>query len=325
MNRKSTLPSGVLFYFKINSLITIMEWAYMGFCMYYDALGWSSSRTGLNKPITEKWAGGDEEYRFNGPDLPKRWKYQNSDVLYRYNSHGFRCDYEFNEIDWSNTIVLHGCSFMHGTGLNTSDTIAHLLSKKLNMTVVNAAVSGSGVEANFWNILWFKHNYKPKLHIITWPYEQRILLHDISGFGPNWSSETFHINSSRIHRMIGMKAEYLLSPDHMYRMNRFKTEMSNYDNILNIELSYNEEKPDDLFYIPYHRGAQHWKFRDIKKEELFNNDEFIDMLNNFFAREVKLEFNRYDCLRNVYGHFGITVNQDFVDRIYPTVKKMLTI
>ena len=45
----------------------------------------------------------------------KYWKYANLDkIIYQNNSDGFRSDKELEKIDWKNTSVVIGCSYVYG-------------------------------------------------------------------------------------------------------------------------------------------------------------------------------------------------------------------
>jgi len=93
--------------------------------------------------------------------------YKNLNIDYNFNSQGFR-EKEFSTIDWNNSIVLFGCSFVTGEGLPENGMITLHLSKMLNMPVINLGGIGTSVIFSAYNNLRLKDNYKPKAVINLW-------------------------------------------------------------------------------------------------------------------------------------------------------------
>lgn len=105
--------------------------------------------------------------KIEGPD----WYYYNKDenyISYIRNEFGFR-ERSVAEIDWSNFIVLFGCSVVEGIGNTLEDTIGKNLERILDIPVLNFGISGSGVDIACINSLILHNDYpKPKAVIQMW-------------------------------------------------------------------------------------------------------------------------------------------------------------
>lgn len=80
------------------------------------------------------------------------WIYFEKKIHYKCNSQGYRTK-EWADIDWANSIVLHGCSYAFGEGLAEEDTISTQLSNITGKYVVNLGIPGSGIGANVHNTI----------------------------------------------------------------------------------------------------------------------------------------------------------------------------
>ncbi len=115
----------------------------------------------------------------NGPDNPKEhkqymkkfgkgWYYYQKDISYVQNSHGFR-EKELDEVDWSNSIVVLGCSMVWGCGNAIEDTIPYILQETLGIPTVNLGVSGAGLDLSTYNSLFLHNHYpRPKAIVHIW-------------------------------------------------------------------------------------------------------------------------------------------------------------
>ena len=114
-----------------------------------------------------------------GPDNPrehkqykkkfgKGWYYYQKDISYVNNSHGFR-EKELDEVDWSNSIVVLGCSMVWGCGNAIEDTIPYILQETLGIPTVNLGVSGGGPDLSTYNSLFLHNHYpRPKAIVHIW-------------------------------------------------------------------------------------------------------------------------------------------------------------
>jgi hypothetical protein len=88
---------------------------------------------------------------------------------YGVNSQGYRCP-EFELIDWSESILMFGCSYTFGIGLEDNETIAHQLSLLVNSPVINLGMGGSSYSYQWINsTILRKNNVSPKVVIYLWP------------------------------------------------------------------------------------------------------------------------------------------------------------
>jgi hypothetical protein len=127
---------------------------------------------------TLKFAQTDSEENFikNKEIYGKEWYYYNKNIEYKYNSWGYRTK-EFSELNDDYILVL-GCSFTEGIGLDYDDVWATKLGKKLNLDVFNLGIGGSGPDITGYNTILFhnfilKNNKLPKYVIYQWTFENR--------------------------------------------------------------------------------------------------------------------------------------------------------
>ena len=117
----------------------------------------------------------EEKFKQNLKELPDTWKYSTETVTYKLNSHGYRTK-QFDIIDWSNSVVILGCSCVFGTGINESDTISSILQKEINTPVINLGIGGTGADFQYNNLLRLKqNNIEPKKIIVLWPNPNRFM------------------------------------------------------------------------------------------------------------------------------------------------------
>ena len=133
----------------------------------------------------------EEFFKKNLVTQPEDWHYRTKEIAYNVNSYGYRTK-EFNEIDWSESIVIFGCSNVFGIGLSEDETISYNISKLTGRYVVNLGFPGGSNYISYYNSLMIKKKYgipysvifiwtngdrytyftKEKLiHLGTWNYE----------------------------------------------------------------------------------------------------------------------------------------------------------
>lgn len=88
------------------------------------------------------------------------WVYKSKKITYKFNEYGFRTK-SFDNVDWSNSICVLGCSMVMGTGLALEDTLCYNLEKILNISVVNLGICASAIDYACWNSLRL-HNFYPR-------------------------------------------------------------------------------------------------------------------------------------------------------------------
>lgn len=108
-------------------------------------------------PAKEKdrlWSGQDSSQLFqkNLERQPADWYYRTHAVEYTWNSNGYRAP-EWDKVNWDNSHVVIGCSYVLGVGLTDMDTLPSRISTELNEPVVNLGYGGSGVATMAYNSL----------------------------------------------------------------------------------------------------------------------------------------------------------------------------
>ncbi len=119
---------------------------------------------------TDKFSGTDSKELFenNLKTQPTDWYYRHNAITYTVNSLGYRAP-EFKNIDWENSIVVFGCSFVFGVGLDDKDTMPYQLSNILGMPVVNLGMGGSSITFSLHNSIILRDGYpSPKAVIQMW-------------------------------------------------------------------------------------------------------------------------------------------------------------
>lgn len=104
----------------------------------------SLSHRDKNGKINNKFSGTDTEETFkkNLLKTSDKWKYKTKEVIYNVNDDGYRT-YQWSDInDWSESIVLFGCSCTFGIGLAEDETISYNLEKMTGRRVINLGVPG---------------------------------------------------------------------------------------------------------------------------------------------------------------------------------------
>lgn len=115
----------------------------------------------------------EETFKFNSKLAKDDWYYKNNTVNYTLNSFGYRTK-NFNEIDWANSIVIFGCSYILGVGVDDSHTLSYFLEKEINLPVINMGVGGSSNEFHIYNSNILLTQYpKPKAVIFALTAMQR--------------------------------------------------------------------------------------------------------------------------------------------------------
>lgn len=112
-----------------------------------------------------------KRWRANCAKEGPNWYYYESDerkISYIRNEFGFR-DKPISDYDWSNSIVIIGCSVVEGIGNTIEDTIGKNLEKILDIPVLNFGISGSGIDLASINSLILHNNYPtPKAVVQLW-------------------------------------------------------------------------------------------------------------------------------------------------------------
>ena len=91
-----------------------------------------------------------ELFKQNLKTQPEDWYYRTHPVRYTLNSLGYRTK-EFDDIDWKESIVMFGCSFVFGIGVTDECTIPYFLEKLSGRPVINMGIAGSSIQTALHN------------------------------------------------------------------------------------------------------------------------------------------------------------------------------
>lgn len=125
---------------------------------------------------TTEWHSSDSQSLFeankkdpNKHALLEKFGWLDTEIKYRFNTQGFRCD----EFDTRPCAVALGCSHTQGTGLREQDTWPVKLSQKLNLHVWNLGISGAAYDTVFRLAEFYIEFLKPKYVFVFEPPDTR--------------------------------------------------------------------------------------------------------------------------------------------------------
>jgi hypothetical protein len=125
--------------------------------------------------ITE-WHSTDQESLFekNLKTTPEEWIYRSKKIYYNLNSQGYRCP-DWGQIDWTNSILLIGCSVTFGVGLAEEDTLSARLSAITGKSVINLGVGSSSNQLMLYNSFkLLDQNIRPSQVIVLFSDVSRV-------------------------------------------------------------------------------------------------------------------------------------------------------
>ena len=123
------------------------------------------------------WVGSDTQalYQKNLEVQPINWPWRGQQITYTCNSQNYRAP-EWDTIDWSNSVVMFGCSQVFGVGVNDDQTLGYYLSELLGKPVINLGIPG-GSSMSLWIYTEKLLNYgiNPLAVIYKWPNASRVV------------------------------------------------------------------------------------------------------------------------------------------------------
>ena len=257
---------------------------------------------------------------------PEFWKYSSRySISYDFNSDGFRAP-EFSEIDWKNTSVVLGCSYVFGQGVENDNSISEILTREYGVPFVNGGVAGASNRIINDNALVFMKKYNPKKIIIIWTHENR----------STWLTEWDEGRNSFRHETIlpqialdntkrkDMKKKKI--PEDYFLPECADTIHSNMSYKATQDLLGNKHYSLDsnnrggkLHWLkPKDNTLYEWKDKIESGEIKITRDtlakpEIYEFINHMGARDIQYdEKNKKLWL----GHLGEAVNRDIADVIY---------
>lgn len=115
-----------------------------------------------------------ELFEMNLKAQPNDWHYRKKEINYIINTNGYRAK-EWHEINWSEAIVVLGCSMTAGIGVAEDETITHYLSLLSGREVVNLGVASMGIDGMLFNNIALKRHYKPWAVVNLWTNIDRMI------------------------------------------------------------------------------------------------------------------------------------------------------
>ena len=119
-----------------------------------------------NHFVSPRFYDSEELFAENLKTQPTDWYYRTNPVNYTLNSSGYRAA-EFDTINWSDSVVMFGCSQLFGVGVDDKDTLPSQLSSLIGKTVVNMGVIGSSMMFAFHNSLILKNICSKPLAVVN--------------------------------------------------------------------------------------------------------------------------------------------------------------
>lgn len=117
----------------------------------------------------------EEAYKKNLSVQSSIWPWRDADVNYYLNSQGYRCP-EWSHCRWDQSILIFGCSFMFGPGVDQTQTVASQLQEKLSIPVINLGALGQSVMFQWINTVILREaDIRPVAVVYVWPEENRFL------------------------------------------------------------------------------------------------------------------------------------------------------
>jgi len=116
---------------------------------------------------TLAWSGYDSLERWKAHNKKKHTReqlinlgYTDESITYKYNEYGFRTE-PFH--DKGNSIIFLGCSYTVGIGARYEDTMANVVSKRLNLDGINLGVAGGANDTSFRLANYWIEKLKPSI------------------------------------------------------------------------------------------------------------------------------------------------------------------
>lgn len=123
---------------------------------------------------------------------PPDWPWRTKKIKYHLNSQFYRAP-EWQDVDWSNSYLIFGCSDTFGVGINYTDTYSHHLSELLGYPTVNLGIPGASCMFQWSNtVTLINNNIKPKGVIYLWPGITRMMTYkeaDTAFFHGPWDKQ----------------------------------------------------------------------------------------------------------------------------------------
>ena len=225
-------------------------------------------------------------FKKNLKTQPEDWYYRTHPVKYTLNSSGYRTR-EFDDIDWKESIVIFGCSYIFGIGVTDEHTIPYFLEQLSGRPVINMGIAGSSIQTSLHNsIILADFEYPtPKAVVYIWTSLDRYQIYEnetTENEGP-WTIDYGEVKfNSKINKI------------------QF--------NLMNIKMIRNLWKNKTTYY----------------EGSIFNQHNLINKLDSRISCHNLVQ-GRPACFASArdLGHYGQTPNYNIAKQIYEKIKPQL--
>ena len=257
-----------------------------------------------------------ELFEQNLKTQPQDWYYRTHPVKYTLNSLGYRTK-EFDDIDWKESIVIFGCSYIFGTGVTDEHTIPHFLEQLSGRPVINMGIPGSSIQTALHNsiILSDSEYPTPKVVVIFLPNLYRFQIyekHKVQNCGL-WDLKTGGLNKNKV-------LEKFSNTENIIPFNLMNIKM-----IRNLWKNKTIYKEFGGFTTPETTAG-----RDlIMKLDYKFNLEYPQALippvteSSEFAGLNDLPYRSRDVMQFNMGHFGYKFNKKMAEILFENIKPQL--
>jgi hypothetical protein len=186
--------------------------------------------------------------------LGTEWAYYNTEIEYKFNSHGYRSP-EIDSIGNDEFFITFGCSHTNGIGVPEGHRYSNLLSSELNIKYLNFGHDGSAQNLIWLNTVLLNKNLKrkPKFVVCQWPSISRLSIFDATHI------KCFHPTDTDTHSIeYSLFKGFLLNEKFMYNTSKLYFETVNLiwktNNVPVINFSYDEHTAQlfDIKFIVLH-------------------------------------------------------------------------
>ena len=116
----------------------------------------------------------EESFQKNLEELGPSWFWAKRSIYYQLNKQGYRCS-QWDQIDWSSSILFFGCSQTFGVGLPVEMTIPYLVEQSLGISCINLARMGSSCMFQWANtVRLYSAGIRPRAVVYVWPDYNRV-------------------------------------------------------------------------------------------------------------------------------------------------------
>jgi len=252
------------------------------------------------------------------------WRWLNQSIEYTFNDKGFRCNFEFDDdFDFSNYIVVLGCSHVTGVGSPMEETVTEQLSNITKYPVINMGVPGASNSLIFQNLVWIlSRKYKPKKIVVIWTslYRDTIYTQKMKRIQIN-ASRKDNYSLERKEFSNYMSSEYIT--DYLERVSlshyEMVSHMSNIDvyafDFFNTSsyLDLANKNLEPIFLNKFSLGREefdlHWQERQSTETKAFSGEIKLDtFLDSWFGRDLTNLDPNLKLVDNLFAHFGPITN-----------------